>query len=90
MRLAAKFVLERFWLGYSTKWFALDVADQANDSDCLSPIPFGPPHQVLGCGRIELNASQSPSFAAASSREIPSRRCKEARRRSFMAFDFSK
>ena len=83
-------MLERLRFPYSRKRFALHIADQAEDTDCLSAITFSPPHQVLECRRIELNAPHNPSFAVTSSREMPLRRCKEARRRSFMAFDLSK
>lgn len=83
-------MLKRLWLASSRKRFALHIPDQANDTDCLSPITFSPPHQVLECCRVKFDAPHSPSFAGASSREMPSRRCKAARRRSFIPLDLSK
>lgn len=46
---AGKLMLERLRLAYSRKRFALHIPDRADDTDCLSPITFSPPHQVLEC-----------------------------------------
>ena len=87
---ARKFVLQRLWLAYSRKRFALHVAKKTDYTDSLGPITFRPPHQVLECIGIKLNAPHNPSFKTASSSDMPSCRSRADKRRFRIVSDLSK
>ena len=71
---AGQFATQWFWLTHASERIALRVSYQANDANRLSPILFGPPHEIVERAGVEFDAPHKPNFVTASSSDTPSER----------------
>jgi hypothetical protein len=65
----------------------MHFAQKPDNPKGFGPIAFNPPSQILKCRGIEFDGPHKPSFAAASSKEIPPTRCMAASSRCLIVSD---
>jgi len=80
-------MLEGLRFANARERFTLHFAHKPDDPKGLSSIAFNPPCQIFKGRWIEFDGPHNPSFATASSNEIPPARCMAASSRCFMGSD---